>query len=42
MTDDEIRALRQRIEQGKVNMAKKPTKPAPKPMPKGKGKGKGC
>lgn len=41
MTDDEIRALRQRIEQGKVNMAKKP-KPAPKPMPKGKGKGKGC
>jgi len=41
MTDDEIRALRQRIEQGKVNMAKK-TKPQPKPMPKGKGKGKGC
>lgn len=41
MMDDEIRALRQRIEQGKVNMAKKP-KPAPKPMPKGKGKGKGC
>ena len=40
MTADEIRALRQRIEQGKVNMAKKP-KPAPKPMPKGKGKGKG-
>ena len=41
MTDAEIRALRQRIEQGKVNMAKK-TKPAPKPAPKsGKGK-KGC
>jgi hypothetical protein len=38
MTEQEARALRARIEQGKVNMAKK-TKPKPKPMPKGKGKG---
>lgn len=41
MTDQELTALRERIEQGRREVAKK-TKPAPKPMPKGKGKGKGC
>lgn len=42
MTAEEITALRERIEQGRREVAKSKPKPAPKPMPKGKGKGKGC
>lgn len=44
MTEEEIRALRTRVDNAlqrqKVNEMAKKTKP--KPMPKPKGKGKGC
>jgi hypothetical protein len=44
MTEEEIRALRTRVDSAlqrqKVNEMPKKTKP--KPMPKPKGKGKGC